>query len=275
MTRPGKGQFLMEDVDLLVAIASQTAATIESARLYEESQRRTEELDKMREDLTAMLLHDLQSPLSNILSSLELLRLEIPQDENQEVESILEIAIRSSRRLQDLIRSLLDISHLEAGHPITNLNEFALPPVIREAMHLVGPALERRRVRFEKNFSEPLPSAYGDEEMICRVLINLLDNSARHSPDDGIISLYIEDMATDGTLLVSISDQGPGVAPEYREAIFQKYERGEKSDPDSTKGFGLGLAFCRMAIEAHGGRIWIEDAPGGGARFSFTLPTAS
>lgn len=230
------------------------------------------ELDKMREDLTAMLVHDLQSPLGNVISSLELLRYELPT--NTTVNTILDISLRSSRRLQVLIRSLLDLNHLEAGHPVKNPTYAKLEPLLADAADTVQPTMRRRQLTLIQKMPEdpPLPPIYGDKDMIRRVIINLMDNAVKYSPDSTALTVAVKPVPEDGDrLLVSISDQGRGIPPEYRTIIFQKFRRIQEKD--SPKGIGLGLAFCRMAVEAHGGRIWVDDAPGGGARFNFTLPT--
>ncbi len=230
------------------------------------------ELDKMREDLTAMLVHDLQSPLGNVISSLEILRNELPA--NKTIDAILDISLRSSNRLQVLIRSLLDLNHLEAGHPVKNPEFTDLESLIADAADTVRPTMKRRQLRLHQMLpaDPPLLPVYGDQDMIRRVIINLLDNAVKYSPDDAAITIAVQPVSKDGDrLLVSISDQGRGIPPEFRTVIFQKFRR--LQEQDAPKGIGLGLAFCRLAVEAHGGRIWVDDAPEGGARFNFTLPT--
>lgn len=231
------------------------------------------ELEEMRGDLMAMLVHDLQSPLGNIISSLELLRYELPADVDPVLDSIVDIAVRSSRRLQTLIRSLLDITHLEAGHPISGANFVKLGELIEDAREVVQPALERRSVNLNIQFDEALPPVFVDADMIGRVFINLLDNASKHTPESREVIVSAQAHGADDCLLVSVSDQGQGIPVPYRELIFEKFRR--LQGPNAPKGMGLGLAFCRLAVEAHGGQIWVDDAPGGGSRFNFTLPTRS
>jgi PAS domain S-box-containing protein len=231
------------------------------------------ELEEMREDLMAMLVHDLQSPLGNIISSLELLRYELPEDGDPVLDSIVEIASRSSRRLQTLIRSLLDITHLEAGRPITEAEFVGISPLIEDAREIVQPALERRNVQLKVEIAAVLPEVYVDPDMISRVFINLLDNASKYTPEAREITITVRPADTEQRVLVSISDQGQGIPRQYRDVIFEKFRRIQGKD--APKGMGLGLAFCRLAVEAHGGKIWVDDAPGGGARFNFTLPTVT
>ncbi|MCI0396909.1 MAG: GAF domain-containing protein [Chloroflexi bacterium] len=233
------------------------------------------ELEEMREDLMAMLFHDLQNPIGNIIASLQMLDYELPPDGDPILRSILDIAMRSSQRLQTLVRSLLDINRLEAGHPISDRTTVDIYKVVDEAVEMVLPVLERRNLQLVRKLAPGLPALYVDEDMIRRVLINLLDNAMKFSPDNYTITIEVAkapwaQMLENGSLIFSISDQGAGILEQYREVIFNKFRRIQvKGGP---KGLGLGLAFCRLAVEAHGGRIWVDDAPVQGARFNFVLP---
>ncbi|MDX1688211.1 MAG: GAF domain-containing protein [Candidatus Promineifilaceae bacterium] len=229
------------------------------------------ELEEMREDLMAMLVHDLQSPLGNVISSLELLRYELPPNSDPVLTSIVDIAARSSNRLQTLIRSLLDITRLEAGHPIREAKFVKLSTLIEDAQELIVPTIERRQAKLVVDVPEDLPRVYVEEDMIRRVFVNLLDNASKYTPERKAVTVRVRPSDANGSIHASVSDEGPGIPQRYREIIFDKFRRlQEKGGP---KGIGLGLAFCRLAVEAHGGRIWIDDAPTGGARFNFTLPT--
>lgn len=229
------------------------------------------ELEEMRSDLMAMLVHDLQSPLGNIISSLELLRYELPPDSDEVTFSIVDIAVRSSGRLQTLIRSLLDISHLEAGGSITDLEFVDLRRLIADAFEAVQPIFQRRQAALEADLPPDLAPVYVDPDMIRRVFINLLDNASKYTPEGNPVTVTAAGPDAGGFLRVTVSDRGGGVPLHFREVIFDKFRRGQGEG--APKGLGLGLAFCRLAVEAHGGAIGIEDAPGGGACFWFTLPT--
>jgi two-component system, NtrC family, sensor histidine kinase KinB len=227
------------------------------------------ELEEMRKDLQAMLFHDLQSPLGNVISSLELLTYEIPEDSSPAMIEMLDIAIRSSSRLQTLIRSLLDINQLEAGHPITEQNRVKLHTLVGDAWETVRPSFEKRNIPLVQKVPSDLPDVYVEDDMIRRVLVNLMDNAVKYSPDSKQITVAAE-LNEDSMVQVSVCDQGEGIPESLRTAVFEKFRR-IKTDTYS-KGLGLGLAFCRLTVEAHGGRIWVDDAPGGGSRFNFTLP---
>ncbi|MCA9959310.1 MAG: GAF domain-containing protein, partial [Anaerolineales bacterium] len=226
------------------------------------------ELEQMREDLTAMLFHDLQSPLGNVISSLELMRYEIT---DSLLLSMLDIAFRSSQRLQTLVRSLLDINQLEAGHPVRTLNEVDVESLFDYVWEVEEPNFDRRGIEFRREIELNLPFLYIDEDMIRRVLTNLVDNAIKHSQDSQRITVVARHAEGDPQkLLIAVQDEGVGIPPEFRNSIFEKFERIKTKT--ASKGLGLGLAFCRLAVEAHGGRIWVDDAPSGGASFNFLLP---
>ncbi len=230
------------------------------------------ELEEMRRDLTAMLFHDLQSPLGNVISSLELLSYEIPpMDPSSPLLYMLDIAKRSSERLQTLVRSLLDINRLEAGNPIMERTLVDIYDLVDEVREIERPNFEQRRVQFIEELAPALPDLYMEEDMVRRVLINLVGNALKYSMEGQQITVAAELTEDQGGVLFSVSDQGMGIPVEFRQSIFEKFERVRHRGADS-KGLGLGLAFCRLAVEAHNGRIWVEDAPGGGARFRFTIP---
>jgi signal transduction histidine kinase len=228
------------------------------------------ELEEMRQDLIAMLLHDLQSPLSNVISTLELLRLQADKTAPDEMTmTLLDIAARSSGQLQRLIASLMDISRLEAGQPVGRRTAVDLHKLVANAYDIEEPNFTRRGVTLETRLPDELPSLCVEENVVSRVLLNLFDNALKYSANGEVVAVEARPDG-DGLLLITVSDQGAGIPPEFRELIFEKFRR-IKTD-SSSKGLGLGLAFCRLAVEAHGGRIWVDDAPGGGARFNLTLP---
>ncbi|MCB9422140.1 MAG: GAF domain-containing protein [Ardenticatenaceae bacterium] len=228
------------------------------------------ELEVMRDDMTAMLFHDLQSPLGNVITSLELLQMEIPPESDDTLQMMLDIAMRSSRRLQTLIRSLLDINQLEAGHPVSNRAMTDIYKLVDEVYETERPHFEKRDIEFVREMDTDLPLIFVDEDMIRRVLINLVDNAIKYGYDSDAITLVVTAVPESDHIFFSVRDQGPGIPPQYRQTIFDKFERIQRES--ESKGLGLGLAFCRLAVEAHNGRIWVGDAPGGGAAFNFNLP---
>lgn len=229
------------------------------------------ELDSLREDLAAMIYHDLRSPLANIQSSLDILDSMLPPAERDELEPIFQIALRSADRMHRLISSLLDINRLEAGQPISNKKPVDPKALLEEAAEAVRAAVQGKRQQLTLEVPEALPTVLADGDMLRRVLINLLENASKFTPPQG--SLTAGARAENGRLVMWVDDTGPGIPEEAREVVFQKFSRLQATG--SPKGMGLGLAFCRLAVEAHGGRIWVEDRPVAGSRFIFYLPAGA
>jgi signal transduction histidine kinase len=220
-----------------------------------------------------MLVHDLQGPLSNVTSSLELVSLELPEDSSEGVRLMLDVAVRSSQQLQDLVDSLMDISHLEAGYPIENREALDIGGLVNYVYAVEEPNLEQRGVELVSDIDPGLPAVYAEKGMLRRVLLNLLDNALKHSRSGQSVTIQARLEAAAGLVRFAVVDQGQGVPEAYRDLIFEKFQR-VRTDATAS-GLGLGLAFCRLAIEALGGQIWVEDAPAGGACFCFTVPVAA
>ena len=229
-----------------------------------------QKLDRLREDLISMVYHDLRSPLANVVSSLDVFNAMLPQDGDPAYRSLLNIAMRSTERIQRLTNSLLDMSRLESGQPVVNL--FSTSPVLLavDAVEAVSPVAETKNQIIKLNVPPDTPPVLVDGDMIRRVLINLLENAVKYSPPGGEITLGAD--IEDDVARIWVQDSGPGILTLDQEQIFDKYTR--LNPKGSQKGFGLGLAYCRLAIEGHGGQIWVESKPGEGSRFSFTLPLA-
>jgi len=228
-------------------------------------------LDNMRNDLLSMIYHDLRSPLANVVSSLDVMETLLPGDADPAMKSLLNIAIRSTERIQRLTNSLLDMRRLEADQPIGNQVKCSPVPIISEAIEIVSLTVENKKQVIVNATSPNLPDVWVDVDMIRRVVINLLENAVKYTPLDSVIQIGAEQQ--DEHILVWVQDNGPGIPTNDRERIFDKFIRLHPSD--GPKGLGLGLAFCRLAVEKHGGRIWVDSPDEGGARFNFTLPVAS
>ena len=226
------------------------------------------QLDRMREDLMAMIYHDLRSPLANIISSLDILDTMLPEDQAQSVRPIFQITSRSADRLQRLISSLLDINRLEAGQPITNRKEINPLELVEESVDAARMLAESKQQSLKLILLPDLPAIYADADMLRRVLINLLENAIKFTPVKGSIQLGCA--AEEGLVRFWVEDSGMGIPEDALELIFDKFTRLQADR--YPKGLGLGLAFCRLAVQAHGGKIWAESQPGVGSRFIFTIP---
>jgi two-component system, NtrC family, sensor histidine kinase KinB len=233
--------------------------------------RERKELDELREDLAAMIYHDLRSPLANILSSVEMLGTMIAADEKETSSSILKIARHSIDRIQRLISSLLDLNRLEQHQPVGERVAVSVESLLNEALEAVGPARDGRSQSIEIKMADQLPDLCVDADMIRRVCINLTENAVKYTPVNGHILLGAE---KDGEFVrLYIQDDGPGIPEIDRERVFDKFTR--LKNTTGARGLGVGLAFCKLAVLGHGGKIWVEAAPEHGAKFVFTLPVVA
>jgi PAS domain S-box-containing protein len=229
------------------------------------------ELDQLREDLLSMVYHDLRSPLANVVSSLDVLNTMVDFKENSPaIQSLFDIAIRSTKRIQRLIDSLLDINRLESGHTALDLESASLKTLVQETLKTLQLVIESKQLKISTHFSDVLPEIMMDVDMIRRVIINLVENAIKYSPTKGSISIKAEQGKD--FVQVSVQDTGPGIPKGKKEEIFQKYTR--LHGKVGSQGYGLGLAYCKLAIEGHGGDIWVSDSPEGGSIFTFTIPHA-
>jgi len=229
------------------------------------------ELDSLREDLTSMIYHDLRSPLANIVSSLDVISYMVPEAERETVQSILKIAENSTDRIQRLVSSLLDVSRLESGQPVADQTVVDTLSLIHNALEDVEPAVKGRKQTLLQDLPEELPSVWVDKDMARRVLINLVENSSKYSPTEGTIKIGAR--AEDGWLHFWVIDQGSGIPLSEQDHIFDKFMR--IRGKGKAGGLGIGLAFCRLAVQGHGGRIWVESDTGKGSTFHFTFPVAT
>jgi two-component system sensor histidine kinase/response regulator len=225
-----------------------------------------EELEGLKETLTQTLVHDLKNPLAAVLGNLELM-------ERKADESVLHLVRRSKAaawRMHQMILNLLDIGQLEEGKLVLHPEPLDAGSLARKACQEMESGATQRGVQLELVADEATAILRGDGAVLRRVLDNLLSNAIEHSPQGGIVRLAVT--LCDEGIEIAVSDQGSGVPPEFREKIFEKFQRLEsrKSMPGANRG--LGLTFCRLAVEAHGGTIWVDDAPGQGALFRALLP---
>jgi signal transduction histidine kinase len=215
------------------------------------------ELDGLREDLTAMIYHDLRSPLANIVSSLDVLFGMVPEEDRDTVLTILKIA--ETDRIQRLVSSLLDVNRLESGQPVADQKVVETIPLIKKTVLDVEPVAQGRRQTIAADLPNRLPPIWVDEDM------------AQFTPPDG--KLGIGARHEDGWVHMWVKDNGPGIPASEQERIFDKFTRLRGSNKAS--GLGIGLAFCRLAVLGHGGKIWVESESGAGSTFHFTFPVAT
>ncbi len=223
-------------------------------------------LSNLRDDLTSTMVHDLRNPLTVIQSALELL--EVDTDSQPQV---LPIMRQGLQRMLNLVTSILDVNRLESGQMPLEREPTLLPGFVDEVLAVQKVLADERSVQLHNDLNGALPSVTIDTELIGRVLQNLIGNAIKFTPAGGEVHVSAHRDTVDARrVVVSVSDTGPGLPAEVQARLFQKFVRGA----GPGRGSGLGLAFCRLAVEAHGGRIWADSVPGQGSAFNFTLPVS-
>ncbi len=229
---------------------------------------RERELQRMRDDVTHMMVHDLRNPLNVAASGLELALASLDPASQAEVVELLEIAGQSTARMLALVNEILNISRLENGRLPVERQETCLEQVVDEVMAAQATLAGAKGLRLATTLAPALPPAYVDPWLVERIIDNLVGNAIKFTPPGGSIETELK--LDNGDFVITVRDDGPGLPPGLQETVFDKFVTGDGRD----RGAGLGLAFCQLAVEAHGGRLWVDSTPGKGAAFSFTLPAA-
>jgi PAS domain S-box-containing protein len=251
------------------------------------------QLASMRQNMTDMIIHDLRSPLTAVVGGVQVASdLTEALADPAAIQHALDLAHQSCGNLMALVDSLLDISRLEAGQMPLERQPVLLPKLAQSVIQQMKHLAEREMVTLELQTAADISPVYVDHELISRVLVNLVDNALKYSSRNSTVTVKIvleadareQGLTESETVLAesidlssrsvrcTVLDTGPGIPSEYRKRVFQRFAQLD----DRRKGKGLGLAFCELAVQAHGGRIWVTDNPSGqGSAFSFTLPIVS
>jgi len=225
------------------------------------------ELEQLRRDLTAMVYHDLRGPMGSIHMAIIKLAELLQGHDNPAVLKILQLGLRSTQQVSRLVEALLDIQRLESGSTILNKQPAEVHVFLTDAFQLVMPIADHAGISIDLDIAK-LPEILIDTDMITRVVINLMENAVKYTPSGSRITLRSE--LVNNKIQITVSDTGPGIPGHMLDSIFNKFSRVKYQD--APKGVGLGLAFCRLAVEAHGGKIRVESDGETGSDFIFTLP---
>lgn len=230
-------------------------------------------IERFREEVTNMLIHDLRAPLSIVISSLRLMKDMISQQQYEDLLQLGDIALQSSENQLRMIESLLEIAKADT----LNLSVNSLNDMVQAAMNPLEVVANEASIKLINRVPTDFPPLMIDESKITRVLVNLIDNALRYTPNGGEIRIDATLTPNKGGELfskISVIDTGKGIPEELRGHIFDKFFQVAKTALRGYRGAGLGLTFCKRAVEAHGGEIWVESGPEGGAAFWITLPVA-
>jgi signal transduction histidine kinase len=270
--RKAAGAFSQEIVDVLKTFATQSALAIQNARLFREIADKSAQLEaasRHKSEFLANMSHELRTPLNAIIGFSEVLVDRMFGELNDKQDEYLKDIYASGQHLLSLINDILDLAKIEAGRMELEAADFDLPGAIDNALILVRERASRCGITLGHSVDERLGSIRGDERKVKQVLLNLLSNALKFTPEGGRIDVSAR--VHDGVAEVSVVDTGVGIAPEDQEAVFEEFRQVGAADK-KVEGTGLGLALSRKFIELHGGRIWVKSAVGVGSTFTFTLP---
>jgi signal transduction histidine kinase len=244
---------------------------------------RLQEADRVKSNFLATVSHELRTPLTSVIGYSEMLLEGIAGALNEEQREYVRTVMEKGDQLLQLITGILDISRMEAGELRLSKVTFALDEVVSVALSTIAPQARRKRLHITSQIPEGLPALFGDRDKIRQVVLNLLSNSVKFTPEGGAIMLS----ATLGALktrtsfggppdavLLTIRDTGIGVPAEHAERIFDPFFQVDNSSTREYGGTGLGLSIVKRFVEAHGGVVWLDSEVGKGSAFTITLPIA-
>ncbi|WP_434044493.1 MULTISPECIES: ATP-binding protein [Sorangium] len=263
------GPFVESDEVLLTQLAQSASVALENARLYNEAQAAT----RARDDLLAIVSHDLRNPLNTIAITASLLRSDLLQRKDGEEDDAVQLVDRMDRgiqRMTRLIEDLLDASRIEAGRLVVSPRVERGGALVREALEAAASLAEAKGCRVTQGPLDAGLEVLADRDRVLQVFSNLLGNALKFTPKGGIVSVSlcrVADLAR-----FSVADTGPGIPPEHQPHLFDRYW---KASQESRTGAGLGLYIARGIVEAHHGTVAVESTPGHGTTIHFTLPLAS
>ncbi len=272
VSRNRPGDFSAETIELLRTFATQSALAIQNARLFHEiadKSRQLEAASRHKSEFLANMSHELRTPLNAILGFSEVLAQGMFGDVNQKQSEYLHDILESGRHLLSLINDILDLSKIEAGRMELEAADFDLPNAIENALVLVRERVIRRGIRLGSTIDTRLGMISGDERKVKQVLLNLLSNALKFTPEGGEIDVTAR--LHDHLAEVSVADTGIGIAPADQSTVFEEFRQVGTADK-KAEGTGLGLTLSRKFIELHGGKIWVQSEVGRGSTFTFTLP---
>jgi signal transduction histidine kinase len=266
-------------VALLQTFADQAVIAIENVRLFTELTAKNRDLvdahaqleaaSRHKSEFLANMSHELRTPLNAIIGFSEVLSDRMFGELNEKQGEYLQDIYASGQHLLSLINDILDLSKIEAGRMELDLTEFDLPSAIENALTLVRERAGRRGITLRSTIDKNLGTIRADERKVKQVLLNLLSNALKFTPEGGRID--VRAAMHDGMVEISVTDTGVGIAPEDQRVIFEEFRQVGTADK-KVEGTGLGLALSRKFIELHGGRIWVQSRVGEGSTFTFTLP---
>jgi signal transduction histidine kinase len=231
------------------------------------------QMEQLRKDLSQMVVHDMRTPLTAVIAAMRWVERAAGPSLPAGPAEANRVGLRSAEELLHMVNELLDIARMEDGRPELHLTVVPLDALVAPAIESIGYLVTERRLQVRTELSPDLPEVRVDRAVIVRVLVNLIGNAIKFTPAGGTITVDACSPSPEW-VAVTVSDTGEGIPAEYHDQIFEKFGQVASRRQGRTMSTGLGLTFCKLAVEAHGGSIGVDSHPGHGARFRFTLPTA-
>jgi signal transduction histidine kinase len=270
LTRREIDAFSGEEIELVSLLGRLVATAVHNIRVYETERHTVEELRRLsalRADFVSLVSHELRSPMSAVIGAAQTLQERWRELTPDQRSAFLALIADETNRLADLIGDVLDTSRIESGTFSYTFTDVDIDELVQDSVALA--ALGQDEVRVEAAVRRPLPRVRGDRERLKQVLTNLIDNAIKYSPAGG--SVEVAASADDGIVRVDVRDEGPGIAREDQQLIFEKFGRVSVSG-GAKSGTGLGLFIARSITEAHGGALRVRSSPSRGSTFTLELP---
>ncbi|HNT97778.1 MAG TPA: HAMP domain-containing sensor histidine kinase [Elusimicrobiales bacterium] len=248
-----------------------SAAILAFIFLLRDVRRKIHSLDTLKQTLALAAIHDLKGPLTAIIGALSIVG--EPKMDHGIRDKLLSVAAQSSKDMVKLIQILLDTERMEVAEILVQKRPLEVGPLIAESIAALEPVSAQTGIKLIVSADKGLPPVHADHDLLMRVLENLVLNAFKYSRRGGRIDIKSD--FSGGMSRFEVSDTGAGIAPEDVKRVFEKYYRVEGQEADSRKGSGFGLYFCRLAVEAHKGRITIDSVPGRGTTVRFEIPPAA
>jgi signal transduction histidine kinase len=267
------GAFSDKDIALLKTFADQAVIAIQNVRLFREIEEKSQQLEvanKHKSEFLANMSHELRTPLNAIIGFSEVLQEKLFGEVNEKQADYLNDIHSSGKHLLGLINDILDLSKVEAGRMELDRSTFDAASALANAMTLVRERAQRHNIALRMEAGPDLGDVTADERKLKQILVNLLTNAVKFTPDGGSVDV-IARREPEG-LVVAVRDTGIGIAKEDQEAVFEEFRQVGRNYTNKQEGTGLGLTLTRRFVELHGGRIWVESEPGKGSTFTFTIP---
>jgi signal transduction histidine kinase/methyl-accepting chemotaxis protein len=266
------GNFSARTVDLLQTFAAQSALAIYNAQLFKQIEEKSYQLqlaDKHKSEFLANMSHELRTPLNAILGYTELILDKIYGDVPEKIEKTLVRLEKNGRHLLNLINDVLDISKIEAGRLTLSLDDYSLGELVNTVLISVEGLAAEKGLKLSAAIDKDLPIGRADQQRIAQILVNLLGNAIKFTDEGEVV---VEVSTKNSSFFVSVLDTGLGLSMEDKQIIFQEFRQVDGSSTRERGGTGLGLSIAKKIVKMHGGSIWVETRPEGGAIFSFSIP---